>query len=132
MADLGGAALVAGDFNTPCEGSIYRTYWSSFCDAFTTAGTGLGHTYFADGAAVRIDHIMMGSRLAMPPLPGGAGHRFAASAGDCGIGEVVPPNPVAARYFTTEVSKSQSSLLRSARTKCIFATDENGWTQIRH
>jgi endonuclease/exonuclease/phosphatase (EEP) superfamily protein YafD len=60
-ADLGGAALVAGDFNTPSEGNTWRTYWSQFSDAFATAGTGLGHTYFSDGAAVRIDHILTGS-----------------------------------------------------------------------
>jgi hypothetical protein len=61
IARTGGAALVAGDFNTLCQGSIYHTSWSRFTDAFSTAGLGLGHTYFADGAAVCIDHIMMGA-----------------------------------------------------------------------
>lgn len=54
-------ALVAGDFNTLCQGAIYHQYWSRFTDAFSTAGLGLGHTYFAEGAAVRIDHVMMGN-----------------------------------------------------------------------
>src|SRR6185437_576525 len=62
IANLDGDVLVGGDFNTPGEGSIYRTYWSQFSDAFNTAGFGVGHTYFAAGAAVRIDHILYGSR----------------------------------------------------------------------
>ncbi|HWE96383.1 MAG TPA: endonuclease/exonuclease/phosphatase family protein [Tepidisphaeraceae bacterium] len=58
-ANTGGAVLLAGDFNTPAEGTIYHGYWSQFTDAFSTAGSGFGHTYFGQGAAVRIDHILM-------------------------------------------------------------------------
>lgn len=61
MAGLGGAALAAGDFNTPCAGSIYHAYWARFSDAFTASGVGFGHTYFSEGATVRIDHILTAS-----------------------------------------------------------------------
>jgi vancomycin resistance protein VanJ len=57
----GNGVILGGDFNTPCEGRVYHTFWSDYSDAFTTAGLGLGHTYFAHGAAVRIDHILSGS-----------------------------------------------------------------------
>ncbi|MDB5304556.1 MAG: hypothetical protein JWM97_2105 [Phycisphaerales bacterium] len=56
----GGAAILAGDFNTPGEGSIYRAHWTQFTDAFSVAGLGVGHTYFGQGAAVRIDHVFSG------------------------------------------------------------------------
>lgn len=58
----GGNMMLGGDFNTICEGSIYRESWAQFADAFTTAGLGIGHTYFAEGAAIRIDHVMSGSQ----------------------------------------------------------------------
>jgi endonuclease/exonuclease/phosphatase (EEP) superfamily protein YafD len=59
--ESGGSVLLAGDFNTPCEGRVYHQFWSDFPDAFTVAGFGLGHTYFAHGACVRIDHVLCGS-----------------------------------------------------------------------
>jgi vancomycin resistance protein VanJ len=61
MAELGGTSLAAGDFNTLCAGSIYHEYWGQFSDAFTTSGAGFGHTYFSEGATVRIDHILSAS-----------------------------------------------------------------------
>jgi endonuclease/exonuclease/phosphatase (EEP) superfamily protein YafD len=57
---FGGDAIVAGDFNSIAEGKIYRQCWKQFSDGFTVAGTGLGHTYFGEGAAVRIDHVLAG------------------------------------------------------------------------
>jgi endonuclease/exonuclease/phosphatase (EEP) superfamily protein YafD len=60
--EAGPNVVVAGDFNSIAEGSIYRESWSEFSDSFTTAGFGLGHTYFSEGAAVRIDHILTGTR----------------------------------------------------------------------
>ncbi|HET6246865.1 MAG TPA: endonuclease/exonuclease/phosphatase family protein [Tepidisphaeraceae bacterium] len=60
--EAGGDVILAGDFNTPCEGRVYHRYWSDFSDAYTAAGFGLGHTYFAHGASVRIDHVLMGSK----------------------------------------------------------------------
>jgi len=56
----GDNVILGGDFNTLCQGSIYQHNWSSFSDAFTAAGLGIGHTYFGEGAAVRIDHILSG------------------------------------------------------------------------
>lgn len=56
-----GDIIFAGDFNTISQGSLYREYWSRFSDAFATAGFGAGHTYFFQGAKVRIDHILTGS-----------------------------------------------------------------------
>jgi endonuclease/exonuclease/phosphatase family metal-dependent hydrolase len=60
-ANAGNGVILAGDFNTPCEGHVYHTFWYEYGDAFTTAGLGLGHTYFAHGASVRIDHVLTGS-----------------------------------------------------------------------
>jgi endonuclease/exonuclease/phosphatase (EEP) superfamily protein YafD len=82
-ASAGNGVIVAGDFNTPCEGRVYHTLWSDYSDAFTTAGLGLGHTYFAHGAAVRIDHILSGSGW---------------HCGDCRVGAFVgsPHRPVIA------------------------------------
>jgi endonuclease/exonuclease/phosphatase family metal-dependent hydrolase len=56
----GGAVLVAGDFNLPCESTIYRQYWGGFADAFPAAGFGWGHTKFTRWWGVRIDHILAG------------------------------------------------------------------------
>ena len=57
----GDGVILAGDFNTPPDGRIYHGWWCKFDDSFSTAGWGLGHTYFGEKAAVRIDHIMTGS-----------------------------------------------------------------------
>jgi len=54
--------IVAGDFNMPVDSWIYRKYWSTYGNAFSTAGFGFGHTKlsplgsFSYGA--RIDHIL--------------------------------------------------------------------------
>ncbi len=56
--NAGDNVILAGDFNTLCEGSIYRDEWSGFSDAFATAGLGFGATYLAEGAHVRIDHVL--------------------------------------------------------------------------
>jgi endonuclease/exonuclease/phosphatase family metal-dependent hydrolase len=60
-ADAGNAVVLGGDFNTPCEGRVYHQYWSDFSDAYASAGFGVGHTYFAHGASVRIDHVLTGA-----------------------------------------------------------------------
>ena len=52
--------VLAGDFNTPPESSVYRTYWSGFDNAFTSCGVGLGHTYNTRRASMRIDHVLTG------------------------------------------------------------------------
>lgn len=55
--------IVVGDFNTPVESSIYRASWSSFENAFSLAGLGLGSTKRTRWHGVRIDHILVGPGL---------------------------------------------------------------------
>jgi vancomycin resistance protein VanJ len=55
-----GPLLVAGDFNTPCDSTIYRDFWSRYANAFSEAGLGWGYTYYANRTALRIDHILAG------------------------------------------------------------------------
>jgi vancomycin resistance protein VanJ len=52
--------VIAGDFNTPPESTIYRQYWSQYTNAFSTAGFGFGATFFTRRAGVRVDHILAG------------------------------------------------------------------------
>jgi endonuclease/exonuclease/phosphatase (EEP) superfamily protein YafD len=56
-----GPVILAGDFNTPPDSSIYRECWSHLHNAFSEAGFGWGHTYFTRRAAVRIDHQLGGA-----------------------------------------------------------------------
>lgn len=56
IREVHGPVLVVGDFNTPADSTIYDEYWSSYANAFSTAGFGWGHTFFSNRAAVRIDH----------------------------------------------------------------------------
>lgn len=56
---LDGPCLLAGDFNTPPDSTIYRAAWRKFCNAFASAGWGFGYTYWhGKRAQVRIDHIL--------------------------------------------------------------------------
>jgi len=55
-----GPLLIAGDFNTPSDSTIYNTFWSDYSNAFSEAGLGWGHTYHANHVALRIDHILAG------------------------------------------------------------------------
>jgi vancomycin resistance protein VanJ len=52
--------LIAGDFNTLTDSVTYRRYWSSFTNAFSTAGLGWGFTHFTHRTALRIDHVLTG------------------------------------------------------------------------
>jgi endonuclease/exonuclease/phosphatase family metal-dependent hydrolase len=52
--------LLAGDFNTPPESTIYRQYWAHYANAFSSAGLGFGPTHFTRHTGVRIDHILAG------------------------------------------------------------------------
>jgi endonuclease/exonuclease/phosphatase (EEP) superfamily protein YafD len=56
---LGGAVIIAGDFNTPTRGSLYSDHWSNWQNAFSVAGWGLGHTHFTRRTGLRIDHILV-------------------------------------------------------------------------
>jgi endonuclease/exonuclease/phosphatase family metal-dependent hydrolase len=55
-----GPVLVAGDFNTPCDSTVYGDYWSPYTNAFSAAGLGWGYTYYTNRTALRIDHILAG------------------------------------------------------------------------
>jgi endonuclease/exonuclease/phosphatase (EEP) superfamily protein YafD len=52
--------IIAGDFNLPTDSDIYRLYWSSYTNAFSSAGLGFGHTKFTRWFGIRIDHILAG------------------------------------------------------------------------
>ena len=58
---LGPATLLAGDFNTAQGSVILRQCWSRFSNAFSVAGFGFGHTYFAPRVSMRIDYVLAGS-----------------------------------------------------------------------
>ncbi len=53
--------IVAGDFNTPPRGVLYRRVrgWG-LTDSFSAAGFGFGATYRSDVPVLRIDHILTG------------------------------------------------------------------------
>jgi vancomycin resistance protein VanJ len=59
--------LVAGDFNMPADSTIYRRYWSSYSNAFTSRGFGYGWTSHETirglEIGARIDHILAGEGL---------------------------------------------------------------------
>jgi len=57
---LDGPLLIAGDFNTPPESTIYEEHWSSFHNGFEEAGFVWSHTYISRWSAVRIDHQLAG------------------------------------------------------------------------
>jgi endonuclease/exonuclease/phosphatase family metal-dependent hydrolase len=58
--------LIAGDFNTPCESSLYQRHWNGFQNAFNCAGTGYGYSFpctrqYCWPAGIpwmRLDHIL--------------------------------------------------------------------------
>jgi endonuclease/exonuclease/phosphatase (EEP) superfamily protein YafD len=60
LGDMGGDAIVGGDFNMPVESAIYRRHWSEFANAFSKAGWGCGYTKQTRWFGVRIDHILVG------------------------------------------------------------------------
>ncbi|MHB0938575.1 MAG: endonuclease/exonuclease/phosphatase family protein [Armatimonadota bacterium] len=49
--------LVAGDFNTPPRGILYRRLCGSFTDTFARAGWGTGYTFSARLPVMRIDYV---------------------------------------------------------------------------
>lgn len=58
--------LLAGDFNMPCESSLYQHNWFGYQNAFNTAGTGYGYSFpctrqYCWPAGIpwmRLDHIL--------------------------------------------------------------------------
>lgn len=57
VAQTPGPKIVAGDFNTPPQGLIYRRLSRSLTNAFVAAGSGLGYTYRRNRPILRIDHV---------------------------------------------------------------------------
>ncbi len=55
--------IVLGDFNLPVESAIYRRHWSSFGNAFSSAGFGLGWTKRTRWHGTRIDQILFSGGL---------------------------------------------------------------------
>jgi endonuclease/exonuclease/phosphatase (EEP) superfamily protein YafD len=53
-----GPMIVAGDFNTPMESTIFQQHWGDFVDAFTEVGTGFGMTKYNGWIRARIDHVL--------------------------------------------------------------------------
>lgn len=53
--------IVAGDFNTPVESSIFQEHWGDLVDAFSEVGHGLGMTKYNGWIRVRIDHVLTDS-----------------------------------------------------------------------
>jgi endonuclease/exonuclease/phosphatase (EEP) superfamily protein YafD len=60
LGGWGGPVLIAGDFNTPPESTVYRECWSPYANAFSSAGLGFGPTFFTARNSVRIDHLLAG------------------------------------------------------------------------
>jgi endonuclease/exonuclease/phosphatase (EEP) superfamily protein YafD len=65
LAADGRPDIVVGDLNLPVESPIYRTFWSTWSDAFSAAGWGWGGTEWPHPVAgirfgVRIDHVLSG------------------------------------------------------------------------
>jgi endonuclease/exonuclease/phosphatase (EEP) superfamily protein YafD len=48
---------VAGDFNNPPRGVLYRRMSVQLSDSFRAAGGGFGYTFRSDFPAMRIDYI---------------------------------------------------------------------------
>jgi endonuclease/exonuclease/phosphatase family metal-dependent hydrolase len=71
--------IVLGDFNLPVESAIYRRHWSSFGNAFSNDGFGLGWTKRTRWHGTRIDQILFSADLTCldahvgPPV--GSDHR---------------------------------------------------------
>lgn len=55
-----GPLFLAGDFNTTPESVLFRSVWTDYRDAFSSAGWGWGYTFSTRIIATRIDHILLG------------------------------------------------------------------------
>lgn len=59
--------ILAGDFNTPVESTIYREIWGDYANAFSQSGRGYGWTQRATvkgfTIGVRIDHVLTSKEL---------------------------------------------------------------------
>ncbi len=55
-----GPMIIAGDFNTPPRGRIYRRIAESYQDSFSNKGLGFGYTFKSNLPLIRIDYIFTG------------------------------------------------------------------------
>ncbi len=62
-SSVDGPLLIAGDFNVPPRGLVYRRIASRYRDAFRCAGWGLGHTFRTFPSVLRIDFVFTNSGL---------------------------------------------------------------------
>ncbi len=62
IAGFDGPKIVLGDFNMPCESTIYRATWASWGNAFSATGWGFGYTkrsqFWGTSYGTRIDHVL--------------------------------------------------------------------------
>jgi endonuclease/exonuclease/phosphatase family metal-dependent hydrolase len=67
IKDLKLPVIIAGDFNTTVDSSLYRQFWSGYNNAFSATGWGYGWTQRLSVRGlplrVRIDHILTGTGL---------------------------------------------------------------------
>lgn len=67
VASLSLPVIIAGDFNTPIDSSLYRQVWSRFSNVFSKVGWGYGRTQRVSiqglAYSARIDHILTGNGL---------------------------------------------------------------------
>jgi len=61
--DQEGPVLIAGDFNTPPRGRVYRELTSHYRDAFPAVGRGAGYTFISSRPRYRIDYFFTGPGL---------------------------------------------------------------------
>ena len=70
--------IVAGDFNTPPRGRVYRRIAHRLSDSFRAAGWGLGYTFRSDVPVLRIDYVFLGGGARATrcevPLTGASDH----------------------------------------------------------
>jgi vancomycin resistance protein VanJ len=60
----GRRTIVMGDLNLPVESAVYREHWSSFANAFSRCGFGLGWSKRTRWFGTRIDHVLLGDGFA--------------------------------------------------------------------
>ncbi|WP_293911969.1 endonuclease/exonuclease/phosphatase family protein [Deinococcus sp.] len=78
VAATSGPVIVAGDFNTPPRGQVYRALSAELSDAWDSAGRGFGYTFSSQAPVLRIDHVFVrGLKVVGAGVqpPGGSDHR---------------------------------------------------------
>jgi vancomycin resistance protein VanJ len=74
-----GPLVLAGDFNTPPRGRLYRRLTQEFQDCFRASGWGFGYSFRSDLPVMRIDYVLVGNGLrparCIAPSLAGSDHR---------------------------------------------------------